>query len=356
MKRNLLLIAIVLLICGLFVFFYSENKRDHGNNGFRRDIKDLGLTMGEVLPLPSTKVHLAGISKTRIYLQDLNYPQFGLFYTDYALSGLNEINLNLPKDFSVKHQKINIRVPNDTMAAVLGIQTGDLRCINLNNGRHQIYKSPGIYFDRTVYVAPGLMAGRYVEVHKKELKINLVRVNYEKSKIDRTYSLKREPEEVFSNDGRLEWDAEGSRLFYTYYYRGEFLCLDTNMALLYKGKTIDTTTAQISIQRKVGAGPGNKGVKITQNKPPETVNRYSCIYQNRFYLCSSKIADNEDLKVFNANNVVDVYAAGDGKYEYSFYIPKFKGEKMRDFSVRNDGIVALYKSQMVKYRLARNPS
>ncbi|MBB5438139.1 hypothetical protein HDC92_001814 [Pedobacter sp. AK017] len=356
MKKSLLFITGIFLICGVFLFVYSLNNRSHGQNGFTRDIRDLQLKMGPVLAFPTSKFHLAGISETQVYLQNLNHPQFGLFSTDYALSALNEIALHLPGDFSVKHRKINMGVINDTTIYVLSSQRAELILINTGTGQRQEFKIPGIYFDRTAFVAKGQMMGRYVQIIKDAMKIDLVRLNYEKAGIDRTYTLKREPEEVFSNDGRLERDPDGSRFFYTYYYRGEFLCLDSNLSLLYKGKTIDTTTASIQLSKSMASTNGKNEIALTQSKPPKTVNRYSCVFQNRFYLCSAKIADYENMQQFNANHVIDVYAADNGTYRYSFYIPKYRGEKMRDFSVRKDCIFVLYRNCMVKYRLDSLPA
>ena len=50
-------------------------------------------------------------------------------------------------------------------------------------------------------------------------------------------------------------------------------------------------------------------------------------------------------------SMIDVYAVADGKYQFSFYLPDFRGFKVRDFKVYGQSLYALYDHYLYKYQL-----
>jgi hypothetical protein len=150
----------------------------------------------------------------------------------------------------------------------------------------------------------------------------------------------------FNTDGYLSYNTFLNRMIYTYYYRNEFVCLDSRMNILYTGKTIDTNTVA-----KIQLGEYRSGDKKIRAmaKPGLVVNKRGYADEFWFYNHAALAADNEQPDVFKKYEVLDVYQLDNGRYSHSIYLPKHKGEKLTDFAVRGNLIVALYGKYLISY-------
>lgn len=155
-------------------------------------------------------------------------------------------------------------------------------------------------------------------------------------------------EDPFKSDGFVNLDESTGRMVYTYYYRNAFAYLDTGLNLLYKGKLIDTNTLA-----KIELGTYKSGNKTIQTmaKPALVVNKKGYVEGDYFYDHAALAADNESLEDFNRHEVFDVYRLDSGKYQYSFYVPKYKDRQLMDFAVRGNMLIALYDRFLVTYQL-----
>src|SRR5690606_29221831 len=94
--------------------------------------------------------------------------------------------------------------------------------------------------------------------------------------------------------GVLHYDPGAARLVYVYYYRNQFLCLDTNLNVQYKGRTIDTVShAHIKVASLASEG------KQTLTSPGGVVNRLSCMDGKWVYVNSKLMANNERKSEFD---------------------------------------------------------
>ena len=154
----------------------------------------------------------------------------------------------------------------------------------------------------------------------------------------------------FSVDGFSCYNKAAGRVIFTYYYRNQFICLDTNLKVLYTAKLIDTNSVA-----KIKVGEYEAGGKTirTMAKPALTVNKESCSDGDRYYNHSALTADNEANSVFNKEEVIDVYSLSNGKYSHSIYLPRYKGENMSGFAVHEGLLIALYERHLVSYRLEK---
>src|SRR5690606_18873428 len=93
---------------------------------------------------------------------------------------------------------------------------------------------------------------------------------------------------------------------------------------------------------------------FSQAEPSQIVNRNFLIGKDELLILSALKADNEDLFDFKNNAVMDVYEAKTGKYKYSFYIPKYKGIKLRGFYLKDDFLYCIFDHYLVKFRAERS--
>lgn len=344
--KKYIYITIIVTICILlfFQFFRSEKK-----NGFQRNFKKHKFQITKIYELPkSAKFYFAGSSQENFYfknLTDLN----SLFYIDKELERLNQIPLNLAKDLNNRIKSVNIGIADSLIYATEN-KTGELTLINKNDGYVRHYPPPFIRLDNSFLLSSSSILGRSVIVNGEMIGRQLVKVNYLNGKIEQKKVLEKQVDGYFCTDGILKFDPIIHRIFYMYVYRGEFLCLDTNLNLIYKAKTIDTvTTASIKLTNNTKS----KTTYTTQATPPKFVNRNIVLFENNVFILSALKSDNETFSDFKKNQVVDVYEKNDGKYSYSFYIPKYNDLKLRNFLITTDFIIAIFDNYLVKFKMYR---
>ncbi|HWW42276.1 hypothetical protein [Pedobacter sp.] len=158
--------------------------------------------------------------------------------------------------------------------------------------------------------------------------------------------LQKQIDGLFCTDGQLIKVPNSNKIFYTYFYRNQFICADTNLNLLYRGKTIDTNTfAKIKIAKITSAN------QLTLASPPVTVNNQTTANEKYLFIHSGLKADNETANMHEEGAAIDVYNVSDGKYKLSFYLPDFNGKKLTDFRVYGQSLYALYDHYLYKYQL-----
>jgi hypothetical protein len=158
--------------------------------------------------------------------------------------------------------------------------------------------------------------------------------------------LTKQVDGTFCKDGKLLFDPKVGRIVYLYYYRNQFVVADTNLSLLYKGKTLDTVSFA-----KIMLTPRNDKGEIRLAAPPISVNSNGALNNGKLFVYSALKADNELSSSFHNNAVVDVFDLLDGKYQFSFYIPKRRKEKLLEFQFSNSLLVVRYNTGIVAYKL-----
>jgi hypothetical protein len=163
---------------------------------------------------------------------------------------------------------------------------------------------------------------------------------------NKTYLLEKQVDGFFCTDGILLKPEKSNQIIYVYYYRNEFLCLDTSLNLFYKGKTIDTNSvAKIKVAKITSLN------LETLSVPPLLVNEMACVSESHLFIRSNLCADNEDRKLFVTNSVIDIYSIKNGHYEFSFYLPDYKEMKVRNFFVHGNNLIALYGHYLACFQL-----
>jgi hypothetical protein len=201
--------------------------------------------------------------------------------------------------------------------------------------------NPAPYFTAAAELSSNSFILRVVQNRQNYL------VKFQNQLLGKLLKLERQGEGIFSTDGSLIKSEASNKLFYIYFYRNQFLALDTNLHLLYKGKTRDTVSyARIKVSRI------SSEHQTTISTPPLVVNKQCTANDRWLFIHSGLKADNETISLHNNAAVIDVYSISDGKYNLSFYLPDFNGEKLTDFRVYGHSLYALYDHYLYKYKLS----
>jgi hypothetical protein len=161
-------------------------------------------------------------------------------------------------------------------------------------------------------------------------------------------ALEKQVDGTFCTDGMLHYSKELQRLVYVYYYRNQYISLDTNLQVLYRARTIDTTS-----QAKIKVARISSEDFRTMAAPALTVNKKSCAAGSRLFIQSGIMGSYEAEGMFERALVIDVYDLNNAAYVSSFYLPEYNSKKLRDFKVFDDRLIALHDHDLVIYALGK---
>jgi hypothetical protein len=299
-------------------------------------------TPEKILDIKYNSYYIAGATPAHIYLGNATAATY-VFKMDYSLSDTAHMRLTLGPGISLSGPAtITIDSPHvymteGTQGAILHASLEDPVLQPLPDGRRQFFNASP--------VSPASFVMRMYDSARQQ---NVLA----KRSLDTTWLqpstpvLEKQVDGVFCTDGILHYEPATAKLVYVYYYRNQFLCLDTNLNVQYRGKTIDTVSqAHIKVASLSSAG------KSTLASPGGVVNRLSCIDGKWVYVNSKLMANNEKKAEFDQLSVIDVYSLENGSYHFSFYLPGLGDTKMRAFRVFNKTLVALYDHYVYTFRL-----
>lgn len=329
---TLFALAIVSLL-----YLLSDKQMNHRYASFERHfIKDT-LTPTHSLNLKYTGYYFAGNTPHTLYLGNTKSPAH-LVAIDAAL-----------KD-TVYH---TLKVSTDSLAFRAIRVTVDSPFYYLSDG-----SKPFIYRGALGDVAtPWITDARFTKAipisSNSALLVSIL--SYENTLVKKTRGnslevypdiLEEQGEGIFSTDGMLLYNKETARTIYVYYYRNEYIVLDTTLHQVLRGNTIDTIT-QAQIKTALITSKNSR----TLAAPALKVNNHGAASRNLLYVQSNLLARNENVEAFEQSSVTDVYNLTTQSYLYSFYLPAFNKKKATEFVCMANNLYALYGSYLVRYHL-----
>lgn len=136
----------------------------------------------------------------------------------------------------------------------------------------------------------------------------------------------------FATDGVLTLDPVLRRLSYLHFYNRQVVSFDTNLVMVKKFSTIDSTIS-----------PEFKSLPASRKNPILSIHQTGCTYNGKLLIGSNLKADNETYQKYQPNIPVDVYETSTGHYTGSFYLPSLGGSLIRDMQILPGGqLIVLY--------------
>jgi hypothetical protein len=153
-----------------------------------------------------------------------------------------------------------------------------------------------------------------------------------------------------STDGLLSYDSTTNQVVYVFFYKNEFISMDTSLHLLYKANTVDKLTKNSNIKVGVIHSASQQNL-LTNTEPDKDINSLSCVNGGKLFIMSKLKADNESDDQFGKNTIIDIYSVRSGNYISSFYIPRINFEKPISFKIIEKNVIAVYKSSIILYQM-----
>jgi hypothetical protein len=321
-------------IIGLLAFI--SKKAITKENGFSRRILAPTLILKKQITLPVKLSKLIGIYSGRIYFQENN--PYEIISTNTSLDSLKSFKLPMPpgKDpglsirMFLKDQLLYIAYRN-----VPGIITYDLES---GNSYSHILKTN---FNQETLISTDQFILRSKDIATQSHRFVKLNLNTKDTVLEDNFS-DRKVIGGFENAGTLYYDTVTRQACYTFFYQNGFICMDSNLNITLKARTLDTITHRnIKVARVARS--------ITMNQPAQKVSYNGSVSNGKLFLQSMLKADNEHELDFNENSIIDVYSLKNGDYKGSFYIPAYEGKKALQFQVVGHQLYALYGKTVLLY-------
>jgi uncharacterized membrane protein YphA (DoxX/SURF4 family) len=347
--KHLLSLAILTVVgTATIVTLYisSENKLHKENPFIRRFIQGAASRTAET-KLHNNTLYFAGSNQDKIYIGDYMAP-LHVFEYDTTLKTKKHFKIKLDSD-NHPFQRVQLRIAGSyfflmdgTVPVIYRGKISDWKAttIKSNNTPYfstaEIIDSVTIAFRSRQNQTGANVLGRYNFNHRG-------RVTHAPS------LLQKQIDGYFDTDGMMHFDQESKKMIYTYYYRNQFIVTDDKLLLLYRGKTIDTTSrAKIKVayikdldQRKLASSSG-------------PVNSLSTHNGNLLLINSTLRGRFETIEMWKRAAIVDVYNIRNNTYLSSIYIYNIKKENLHDMILINKELFVIIGQTLQRYSLSKH--
>jgi len=335
------LLVLFAIFCGavlLVIFLFFNSDRINTNpNSFNRIFASHVQKELKAYNNGNDAWYISGIENDTAYLAHRKYLNI-LLEINMVKADTSITVIDLPH-YSLKTPKI--KVSNKHLLILDGDQPAIYRASQSNVKQISLINNK-FHFDVALPLDDASFALRFLN-DKHELTLGRL----ENNKLTEAPNLLQgKGDGIMSRDGMLLTDIINKKIVYVDYYRNEYLVADSNMKLLYRGKTKDTTSVA-----RVSVGKPSEDGRVIMTSPPIITNKLATLYNNFLFINSALKADNENEEFFNGSSVIDVYDIRKGLYKFSFYIPDYKNEKIKEFNVFGDKLIAMFEDQCVIYEL-----
>lgn len=336
-------IGFILGVLSVVILHVMSDEMTQHHNTFARLFPPHPITKTGNIDLGFNSFYLAGSQNPDVFLGNLTAPLY-LKMVNLTQMDTSHILLYIDREESFRFRpntKIQVLPPYFFMMDGTSPRIWRGR-IGQWHGTRLKYDS--VHFSEGTPIAP--LSIVFKAMAKKTQQNELGTLDSKKPRVKIVHGiLEKQLDGVFCTDGILDYNDERDQILYLYHYRNQYTILDTDLKPLYRGKTIDTNSlAKI----KIDTLPDNS---TTMSAPPLMVNKRSCTSKNLLFVHSALMAKNEDLSDFSKSDVIDVYNLEKNTYSFSFYIPRFKGQPIRDMQIIGNELVTLHGTHLVSYRL-----
>lgn len=336
----------IIVSCGVVVvlFLSSEHIIKKENNFTRRFLQHPVLN-DKSLDLGVNSYYFAGMDGEKVYLGNKTTPLF-VTTIDTGLSKTSVIKAKLDnKDHSFRNLKLQVRSPFYYMydGTVPVIYRG-----RLDNSLAHTISYGDAYFHQLAVLDSMKFVIRSQKKSDNQYALALLDLNKKKKLEMKPTILEKQIDGVFDVDGILASERKTGNIVYTYVYRNQFIVLDSNLNVLNRLNTIDTTsTAKISVA-KLSDG------KNKMSAPPITVNKGSIISGNLLFNQSNLKGKHEPSGSWKTSTIIDVYRTDQQQYIGSFYIRHKNDVAMSSMIANDQYLFVLIGNEVIRYKIRKD--
>lgn len=278
--------------------------------------------------------YIAGVSKSRVYLGNYKAP-LHILVINKALTDSQQYRIIIPDVERVRYWSLRVRVDSPYFFLADGTVPRIYKGLIRTWYGYRVPNDSAYFLDFRP-MGPTSFAIRSMSAETGEYELGKEMWATD-SVVLRPDILEKQIDGKFCVDGTMAYDKDFSRLVYTYYYRNQFIVMDSNLNVISRGRTIDTVS-----KAKISVATMESGRVSTMSSPPLLVNRRCRVDGKWLFVNSNLVARNESVSDFDKLSVIDVYGLDSVKYEFSFYLSHFTYAKVGDFFVCDGKLFAIF--------------
>ncbi|MBT1688295.1 hypothetical protein [Dawidia soli] len=344
-SSRLTLACCTLLSVGIIVTLYalSPLTRDIPRGGFERSFFAKKLTTPDALiDLEVNSFYIAGTDHGHVYLGNTTAP-FHVAVVSSDLKDSSHVMLKVHMESILEPRQFKLQVKPPYFYLMHGLEPAILRGLVKNWEAYPFMTGNDYYFVESTPIGKEAFALRSYDGNSNEYILARKAANQLEFKPS---LLTKQIDGIFCVDGTLHYSQNAKRMVYVYFYRNQFIVADSNMDLQYRGHTIDTfSRARLEIAQIKKSG------KKMLAKPPLQVNGLSCVADDKLYIQSTVLADNDSPETFMNGATIDAYSIKNGAYLGSLHVPNYKNQRLNNFQVSNGILFAIFDQYLLTYDL-----
>lgn len=325
------------------LFLSSEHIIKRENNFIRRfgqhPIRD-----GKAFDLGVDSYYFAGIADGQVYLGNVTAPLL-LTTVDTALTTKKAVKIRLD-DTSHPFRSIQIKVK----APHFYVYDGSVPVIyrgHLGDSLARTVSYADAYFSQLEVMDSVRFAFRAQDAGTGEQVLGSLRPDREPAVKLHHGLLEKQVDGVFDMDGQLLRDDMTGELIYIYFYRNQFIVMDSSLHLSQRLHTIDTISrAQVRV-RSLSDG------RHKMDAPPLQVNKRSVVHNRLLFNESNLMGKFESREMWQKAAIIDMYRTDRQEYLGSFYVHHRGSHKMARMIVTDEYLFVLSGNEIVRYRFAQ---
>lgn len=330
------------MVVGLFLSSEHIIKKE---NNFTRRFGQHPIRDEITFDLDANSYYFAGIAGGQVYLGNVTAPLM-LTTVDTALTGKTAIKVRLDdtihpfRNIQVKVKPPHFYLYDGSVPVIYRGRLGDSLARTVSYA--DAYFSQLEIIDSVHFAIRTQRAGTNEHVLGK-----LALEDTPKIVLNHTL-LEKQVDGVFDTDGQLLRDDITGELVYIYFYRNEFLVMDSSLRLSRRLHTIDTISrAQVRV-RSLSDG------RHKMEAPPMQVNKRSVVHNRMLFNESNLMGKYEPRKMWQRASIIDMYSADRQEYLGSFYVHNRGSHKMARMIVTDEHLFVLSGNEIVRYRFAQS--
>nr|WP_121272647.1 hypothetical protein [Pedobacter schmidteae] len=344
MKRVIIVLIFIVLAVGVALSSLILLKSNEDRGDFERRFIDSPLIGTDTLDLKLNSFYLVGVDTSCIYLGNLTQTRsLFTFYKEAGKTVLNQFNLAdqlaaHPLGLKLSALQNSLFIVDQQKPAIWMADLTDIAAAKEYALSH--------YMEQHTPLSPVSLA--CTSFNKLNKQTEIIKLDFaDKTSKPGNYKLIAQADGYLCSKGFLAYT--NNHLVYAYTFRNQFICLDSNLQEFYRGKTID---ANEHINFKVVKLESDSSRNFS--KSPLYVNKMIALNESYLFINSGIRAKNETAYAFKNSSAIDVYQINDGRYAFSFYIPMYKGERIRTFKVAGSRMAVLAGNYLLTYNLKFN--
>lgn len=345
-RKRFYLVSILITIASsllVILLFLSSEHIIKKENPFIRRYLPHGVFEDKVLDLGYDSFYFAGHHNQTVYLGN-HTAVLRIGIVDSTMTSLEDFNLVIDStNFPFRSIQLKVLYPYFYLAdgyvpIIFRGKIGDWQAKTMNLGQ--------IYFSSFQPLDSMSVFFRGQSSLTKENVLGKISFDKESKVVLNAALLEKQIDGVFDTDGTMRYSPEQKKLIYTYFYRNQYVVADTNLNLLYRGTTIDTTSiAQLKVTKL-------KNGEHKISAPATAINKNVVIHRNLLFNISNSIGKLESKNMWKQAVIIDVYDYERQAYIGSFYLHNRNGNRLTDMLVTDHYLYGLFDKELVRFQLA----